>query len=174
MPNINNILPRRLGQDAPATNTVSTLYTCVDLSSVYPNLTMAGIVRVISLYAVNRDPQSETDSVSIWIVPNGDSPSEENVLVNNYPLVKAEELLKSKIILQEWDTIQIRSSKWISTFHAYGEIEYYATEQFNIRWRVVELQQAVANWSANDSEKEELVLLLGWAIQNNSNVCNAP
>lgn len=168
-------IPSRLGQAAPAENAVTTLYTVPNSSAWFPDLTtLLERVRILSLYVINRDPQSEADAVTVWIVPSGWSPTEANVLVNNYTLTKWEELLKTKIILHQWDTVQIRSSKWISTFHMYGEFELYTTSELDSWGRIVHLQNLVRDWTASAAEKEELVLLLGWAIQNNSNVCNAP
>gem|GEM_PF-6363652 len=112
------------------------------------------IFLIDSIFITNLDFQSGDDLISLWIVKNGDSASNNNALLNNYTIQKSENIMKGTIYMLPGDSIIIQSTKGKTSFQVYGRCDVAS-------FKVAALQAAVIAGTATAAEKEELVLLLG-------------
>lgn len=168
-------IPISLWKLWPTEWVLALLYTAPDYSLLYPNawpLWTKVVVKV--LYAVNRSTEINKDRISVWIVPNWDTPSHNNVLQNQIELEWEKDLVKKEIVLNIWDSIYVRSEIGLSTFHWYGEIHHHSEYEVNTRAKVTELKNKVVLWTATQAEINRLLHLTWWSIQTNTNNCNCP
>lgn len=160
----------RLWQEYPSAGVQTVLYTVP--SSPRPE----GIPRVIldSIYVSNLDFQSWEDYISVWIVPSGQSVNNKYAIANYYPIQKAENVIRDKIIMNLWDRIIVQSEKWKCSFMAFGEYDLWQVANQGFEREVVRLKNKVILWTDTPADREDLMLLTGWAyvIQNNTNNCN--
>jgi hypothetical protein len=126
------------------------------------------IVLLDTLYISNLDFQNWEDLVSVRVVKSGDAVSNDNALLNNYPIAKWENILKWTIYMFEGDSLVVYSKKWNSSFQAFGRYDIHSFRTESLRNKLIN------NPPLSASEKEELALL-GWgSYVDVTQNCNCP
>jgi hypothetical protein len=159
----------RLWQEFPGALTPVTLYT------VPASIRSEGtpLVMIDSIYISNLDFQDGEDLISVRIVPSWQSIQNKYAIANNYPIQKAENLIKDKIFMNTWDSIVVQSAKWKSSFMAFGELDMRQVANQWFEHEIVILKNKVVAGTDTPGDREKLMLLTWWAyvIQTNTNSC---
>lgn len=164
----------RLWQEYPVANAQTVLYT------VPASPWAEGTPRVVidSIYVSNLDFQSWEDLISVWIVPAWQTAQNKYAIANYYPIQKAENIVRDKIIMNLWDSIVIQSTKWKCSFMAFWELDLWQVANQAFEREIVLLKNKVYAGTDTPADREDLMLLSGWAYviqtNNNTNNCSCP
>lgn len=164
----------RLWQLYPSANVQTVLYTV----PASPRAEWTPRVILDSIYISNLDFQSGEDLISVWIVPAGQSAQNRYAIANYYPIQKAENIVRDKIIMNLGDSIVIQSTKWKCSFMAFGEYDLWQVANQGFEREIVVLKNKVFAGTDTPADREDLMLLSGGAYvtqtNNNTNNCSCP